>query len=235
MTRLLRQFPGENLFREVSAKEFAHDFHPHEMEKMFGKGEDGLVVSLETEIAVYERPGGKLLEARRWPSRSFVRNFGRIVRMLFTGVSETVLDIAGTPYHTAMYKNNFGQAALTPDPFQQELAGAALAIGNGVPDEDSGRRCMVSPVAYQTVKNSVYTTTENAVTLAFSITDGLTVNNALGETITEVGLFAQFQSQGESNPAQRGIATLMAYDGVTPLVVSHGGVVVPKYSMAFAA
>ncbi len=258
MSRFLRLFPGETEFREVNEKEYRHDIHPHEVEKMLrnsltpeqrvaleafekslgidpkdpGFAGEGLVCHLEGELLKYERPGGKLLEAKRWPSKSYVRWFARIVRMMGSGVAETLQDENAVVYTSDMATDPLfsSQAGLVADPTTTDYTGANMAIGSGVGAEDSGYTNLIVPLANQVARQAVYTTTENTAQITFSVNEGITIIPA-AVTITEIGLFA-YIFQFNTSAIRR---TLMAYDQVAATPFTQGQVAVPKYTLSFVA
>lgn len=237
MARLLRIYPGETDFKEVNEKEFKHDFHPHEVEKMVDVSEYGLVSFLESEIAVYERPGGKLLEARRWPSRSYVRNFSKLLKMLVSFSAESLTDVNSSLF-TPIWVTTSGNTNVGPmaSPSITEATGAMLGIGQGVTSEDAGRTNLFVPVALQIARTALYTTTEDTVKIEFSINEGITIAASAGINVSEIGLFSWFNNTGataSSTTSQQ--AAMLAYDQVTVVPVSQGGVVAPKYTMSFVA
>ena len=258
MSRFLRLFPGETEFREVNEKEYRHDIHPHEVEKMLrnsltpeqkvaleafekslgidqkdpGFAGEGLVCHLEGELLKYDRPHGKLLEARRWPSKSYVRWFARIARMMGSSTGENLEDDTATAYLSIMATDALftSVAGFVGDPTTTDYTGANMAIGSGVGAEDSGYTNLIVPVANQVARQAVYTTTENAAQITFSVNEGITIIPA-AVSITEIGLFAYIQ-QFNTGQARR---TLQAYDQVASTPFTQGQVAVPKYTLSFVA
>jgi len=258
MSRFLRLFPGETEYREVSEKEYRHDIHPHEVERMLrnslkpaeraaleayeksigidakdpGFAGEGLVCHLEASLEKYDRPGGKLLEAKRWPSKSYVRWFARIIRMSMSQVSETLSNDVAAAYTPAMAVDSVASSVfgLVQDPNTTDYTGANMAIGSGVGAEDSGYTNLIVPVANQVARQAVYTTTENAAQITFSVNEGITIIPA-AVSITEIGLFA-YILPFNATTIQR---TLMAYDQVTSTPFTQGQVAVPKYTLSFVA
>lgn len=257
MSRFLRLYPGATEYREVSEKEYRHDIHPHEVERMLrnsmspenrkaleafeksiginekdpGFAGDGLVCHLEASIEKYDRQGGKLLEARRWPSKSYVRWFARIIRQIMSSVNETLTDVNAVVFNSTMNVDpNFGTAGLVANPNLTDYTGANMAIGSGVGAEDSGYTNLIIPVADQVARQAVYTTTENAAQITFSVNEGITIQ-AGSVAITEIGLFAYlFNSSGGAI-----MRTLQAYDQVVSTPFTQGQVAVPKYTLSFVA
>lgn len=257
MSRFLRLYPGETEYREVSEKEYRHDIHPHEVERMLrnslspesrkaleafekscgisekdpGFAGEGLVCHLEASLEKYDRQGGKLLEARKWPSKSYVRWFARIIRMIMSGVSETLTASDATVFTSVMLNDPlFGGGALVPNPNLTDYTGANMAIGSGVGAEDSGYTNLIIPVADQVARQAVYTTTENAAQITFSVNEGITIQ-AGSVAITEIGLFAYLFVFNTGNI----LRVLQAYDQVTSTPFTQGQVAVPKYTLSFVA
>lgn len=258
MSRFMRLFPGETEFREVNEKEYRHDIHPHEIERMLrnsltpeqrvaleafekslgidqkdpGFAGEGLVCHLEGELLKFDRPGGKLLEARRWPSKSYVRWFARIARMMGSGSAETLNNDAAVAYVSSMATDPVtgSQVGLEADPTVTDYTGANMAIGSGVGAEDSGYTNLIVPIANQVARQAVYTTTENAAQITFSVNEGITIIPA-AVSITEIGLFAYILPFNFTT-VQR---TLMAYDQVAATPFTQGQVAVPKYTLSFVA
>lgn len=257
MSRFLRLYPGETEYRAVSEKEYRHDIHPHEIERMLrnslspanraaleafeksigvsekdpGFGGEGLVCHLEGELLKYDRPGGKLLEAKRWPSKSYVRWFARIIRMIMSGVGETLTDVNALAFTSCMLQDpQFGGGALVPNPNITDYTGANMGIGSGVGAEDSGYTNLIVPVADQVARQAVYTTTENAAQITFSVNEGITIQPG-AVSITEIGLFGYFF---QFNTAAI-VRVLQAYDQVAATPFTQGQVAVPKYTLSFVA
>lgn len=282
MSRLLRMYPGETDFKEVNEKEYNHEFHPHEMERMMrdsyrkelveylkvtpkehiqalidnnyltkeevdGQFDDGffkqgLVMSLEAELTVYDRPKGKLVESRRWPAKSFVRWWGRIYRMLFSAVNETVTDwnavLQSLTFVAA--NGNRGDIGMTGIPGTVERVGATMGIGNGVGANDSGFTNLISPVGFANARKGLTTTQFDTAAIVMVITEGITVANVGGVTVSEIALFGGFNNTADNpfNPSFAGANfpnVMLAYDQVVGVPIAEGGVASPKYTINIAA
>lgn len=255
MARLLRLYPGEKDFKEVSQKEFDHRFHPREMEQMLRKslppedlrkleeferflgvekdpgfGGRSLAAGLEASLSKYDSVGGRLLEARKWPSRSYVRWIARVMRMLFSFVTET-LTASDATINTMAYTVEVGSTSgVLQSPTTVERTGANMAIGDGAGAEDSGYTDLISPIDNQVARKSVWTSVEDAVQITFNCAEGITIAAPGGVTVREIGLFCSMQN---TSGVQKRV--LFAYDQVTPTVFTQGQVAVPKYEMDFTA
>lgn len=237
-TQYLRQFPGKRRYERVS-KEDWEAVLPHKDVAGFGH-----VLRLEADVRVWA-PDGELQLARKWPSRSYVRNFARIVRNIF-GQTVQLFDRTGALRTTAMNTapGVTGQG-LIPELFLQngasagsalnpELAGAGMAIGNGFVSESNQANDLTTRIGgIYSARSSVRTSVESAATTTLEITQGIT-NRATGAlSVNEIGLFLFFCNQAFSTRSQVPYATLLAYDGITPTPVALGGVIAPRYTMDF--
>lgn len=102
--------------------------------------------------------------------------------------------------------------------------------------EDSGRIQLISPITIQSARTSLHTTQEDASAISMSINEGITISSPAGVTVTEIGLYAYLLTYNASHDALTSSRmVLLAYDQVTLTTVSQGGVIVPKYTMAFTA
>lgn len=233
-----RRFPGKRKFEKVSKDDW-NAVLP--VQDIAGWGHVG---RLEADVMAYA-PDGELQIARKWPSRSYIRNFARIMRNTF-GQSVVLVDSAGSNQTTAM--NTVPSATgmgLIPQviPFNTnlstqnnpELSGLAMAIGQGVAAESHTRNDLVSRVG------GIYSSRQNLVTTVFStstttlqVTSGVTNATAASVNITEMGMFlyAIIAATGGS-VACVPFATLLAYDGITSTPVASGGVIAPRYTMDF--
>jgi hypothetical protein len=242
MTTFLRQYPGEKLFVPVTEEEFERAIHPHEVEARLGEKDFGLIDYLECSFRLFDKPGGKLLAARRWPAQSYVRWFARIVRMLHSFVPETLTDFTGVAFTpTLVVPNNAsGGVGFQGQPDVSNNVCAQMAIGQGVGPEDSSYFDLIARVGdIQPANKSVVTSQQDAAGVAFFIDQGVTVAQIGGASISEVGLYTspvpQFQNPfatftGGQFPNRR---TLLAYDQITPVAVPQGGVFAPKYTLSY--
>jgi len=198
----------------------------------------GRVVGLETEVSVYD-PSGKLIIQRRWESRSFVRNFGRLIKALFenTLTGNQLIDVNSSLFSQALLTSSSGTVSLVPRPGGQVTpnTGAMIAIGNGTPDEKSSNVSLVNLVSNQDARMSTTISAEDAVKIEFSITEGITVTTVGGVNVSEVGLFARCREITDiASALPRRV--LIAYDEVNPVIaVPYGGVIAPKYTLSFVA
>lgn len=242
MTTYLRQYPGEKLFVPVTEKEFERAMHPHEIEQRLGEKDHGLIDFLECSFRVFDKPGGKLLIARRFPSQSYTRWFGRIVRMLHSFVSETLTDITGAAFTPSLVvpNNAIGGCGFQGEPAVSVAACAQMAIGQGVGAEDSAYFDLIARIGDpQPANKSVVTTQLDAAWVSFFVDQGVTVAQIGGASISEVGLFTSPVPQGQSpyTTPTPGVfpnrKTLIAYDQITPVAVPQGGVFAPKYTLSY--
>lgn len=228
MTQFLRMFPGERDYKEVSEREWDAPI-PHPDKDGWGN-----VLALTADVRVWDRPGGKLLVAKKWPSRSFIRNFARIMKMLFSNVNENVLKFDAASFPTALTMSGAGGAGLVPNRTTQLQTGAGMAVGDGASSEDHTRNDLVSRVGGIIVANgSVATTVDSAATLTLQITQGITIAQSGGITAREIALFLFLFNQATFDLNAAGHASLMAYDGISDTPVAQGGVIAPRYTMDF--
>lgn len=235
-TLYLRQFPGKRRFERVSKEDWDAKLP---LRDVAGWGHVG---RLEADIRVFDPDGGDAI-FKKWVSRSYIRNFARLMRNTF-GENVQLVDRNGTNRTVAM--NNapgIGAAGLIPQ-IQQEttsagaqgnpdFSGAAMAIGNGVASEVHTRNDLVSRVGgiYGGRQNLV-TTVLTTATVTLQITTGITNGQAASVNITEIGLFLFAITTGV-NISTVPFSTLWAYDGITSTPVASGGVIAPRYTLDF--
>lgn len=232
----LRQFPGKRRFERVSQEDWEAPL-PHKDIAGFGH-----ILRLEADIRVF-RPDGAPQIARKWPSRSYIRNFARIMRNTF-GQNVQVVDRAANNRTLAM--NNVpgvNGAGLIPELLTEtnnvasaanpEMSGAAFGIGNGVAAESHVRNDLVNRVGdVISARQGARTTVLTTATFTEEITGFLVNGSAASVNITEIGLFLF------AIPTGVGIntipfSTLIAYDGITSTPLAAGGVIAPRYTMDF--
>jgi hypothetical protein len=195
---------------------------------------------MTAEVKVYNKPGGLLKVAKKWPSKSYTRNFARIFRMMCTFTDLNLTNELAAIFNTQMVVTGQGRGGLIPREdfvLQQEggSTGAGMAIGRGVAAEDHTRSEMVDLIAREEARSSVFTGTVDTTTFSFSIVSAFEITAPAGETITEIGLLGYIRDQADnlsSNPTA-GRRVLLAYDGTLGTAVSQGGVITPKYTLEF--
>lgn len=236
-TMFLRQFPGKTRFQRVSKEDWEA---PLEKKDVAGFGH---ILRLEADVRVWG-PDGTLLSARKWPSRSYIRNFARILRNVF-GSNIQLVDRNGNPFSTSLNNPDFVTAGngLIPEVVQEttfggqqanpELSGASFAIGDGVASEDHTRNDLVSRVGgIYSARQGLVTTVLNGLTTTLQITSGIVNGQAASANITEIGMFL-FARQSNTVRMSVPFATLIAYDGIASTPVPSGGVIAPRYTMDF--
>lgn len=125
----LRQFPGKRRFERVSEDDWNAPL-PHKDIAGYGH-----ILRLEADVRVMS-PCGDLVVARKWPSRSYIRNFARLLRNMFGSPTQFV-DVFANLYTTPLDSgvsnglipalSSFISAPGTPQ--NPDLAGAGMAIG----------------------------------------------------------------------------------------------------------
>jgi hypothetical protein len=235
-TVYLRQFPGKSRFEKVSKDDWGLSLP---LKDIAGFGHIG---RLEADVRVWA-PDGELLAARKWQSKSYIRNFARILRGFF-GQNVQLVDRQGT-LRTVAIQNapGVGNVALVPQVNQEtvnagsvsnpDMSGAGFAIGNGVASEQHTRNDLVARVGgIYSSRQNVRATVLNAATTTIEVTTGITNGQATTINVTEIGLFLFAMILGVG-PAAVPFSTLMAYDGIASTPVASGGVIAPRYTMDF--
>lgn len=237
-TLFLRRFPGKRRFECVSEGDWNEPL-PHKDIAGFGH-----ILRLEADVRVWA-PSGQLQVARKWPSRSYIRNFARILRNIF-GQSVQLVDRVGGPQTVTL--NNAGgvtgmafTAQIEPDTTgslgvdgNPELSGAAMAIGNGIAAENHLRNDLVARVGgIYSARQNLVTTVLTAATTTLQITSGVTNAQAASINVTEIGMFLYAITNAGAQRSKTPFATLMAYDGIASTPVASGGVIAPRYTMDF--
>lgn len=232
----LRQFPGKRRFERVSKDDWNEPL-PHK-----DIGGYGHILRLEADVRVFS-PDGGLQVARKWPSRSYIRNFARILRNIF-GSNQPLVDRGGT-VRTVVLNNvpGVGSAGFLPAILEEtsstgsggldEHAGAGFAIGNGVAAEVHTRNDLVSRVSeIMSARQGVRTSVLNTSTLTLEMTGAIVNGSAASVNITEMALYL---SCIPVSTAINGVSfsTLIAYDGITSTPLAAGGVIAPRYTMDF--
>jgi hypothetical protein len=228
MTQFLKLYPGEKDYKEVSEREWDV---PLEFPDVNGWGNP---LTLTADVRVWDRPGGKLLVAKKWQSKSFIRNMARIMRNFYSNSTIQLIDTAANPFTTQLNANGQGQAGLVPNRNFQFGTGAGVAVGDGVAILDHSRNDLVSRVgSVQIASDSVSTLVDSSVTLTFQITNGITIAQSGGITAREIALFL-FVREVNANPTNvEGTPVLVGYDGITATPVAQGGVIAPRYTLNF--
>ena len=234
-TKYLRQFPGKKKWERVSKDDWDVQIP---MPDIAGWGH---VLGLQADVRVWA-PDGELVIAKKWPSRSYIRNFARLMRNTF-GQSVVLVDRNGTDRTTGM--NTAGQTAmgLLPQLFQEtsnvntsagaEHAGAAMAIGQGTASELHTRNDLVTRFSeIISARQGVRTTVIDTSTLTLEITQGIVNGSASSINVTEIGLYLCCNTTSGVTSALP-FSTLIAYDGITSTPLAAGGVIAPRYTMDF--
>lgn len=236
MTVYLRQFPGKRRFERVSKDDWDAPA-PHKDIAGFGH-----ILRLEADVRVWDKDG-ELLIARKFPSRSYIRNFARILRNTF-GENVQLVDRNGTPRTVALNNNpGVGGAGLIAQIDVEttsagaggnpEDSGAAMAIGDGVPAEVHTRNDLVSRVGgIYSARQNLVTTVLDTATTTLQVTTGITNGQSASVNITEIGMFLFAILTGVATSSVP-FSTLLAYDGIVSTPVPAGGVIAPRYTMDF--
>lgn len=237
-TVFMRKFPGKRRFERVSEDDWNVPL-PHKDIAGFGH-----ILRLEADVRAWA-PGGQLQIAKKWPARSYIRNFARLLRNVFgqsvqlvdrTGASQTTTLLAaggatGMALIAEVEPNTTGSLTTNLNP---ELSGAAMAIGDGVAAENHQRNDLVNRVGgIYSARQNLVTTVLTTATTTFQITTGITNATSASFNVTEIGLFLFAQTNGGTARSKTPFATLLAYDGVTSTPVASGGVIAPRYTMDF--
>jgi hypothetical protein len=233
-TVYLRQFPGKRRFERVSREDWEVPL-PHKDIAGFGH-----ILRLEADIRVLS-PDGDLQIARKWPSRSYIRNMARIFRNLF-GQNVQLVDafgnnrtvplnnapgVSGAAFLSEILPFNFGTSA------NPEYSGGAMAVGNGVAAEVHTRNDLVNRVSpIISSRQNLRTSVLNTATTTLEITTGITNATAAGINVTEIGYYLYAMITGVGSSAIP-FPTLLIYDGVASTPVAAGGVIAPRYTMDF--
>lgn len=234
--KLLRLFPGKRSFERVSEDGWND---PLPVKDVAGYGH---VARLTADIRVTDKYG-ELLIARKWPSRSYIRNFARIMRNIFGQNVQLVDRNAGNQTVALNNAAAVGGACFIPEIAQDtvsvstqgnpEDSGVAMAIGNGVAAEVHTRNDLVARVGgIYSSRNDIRTSVLTTATTTLEVTHGITNGQAVSVNITEIGMFLFAMT----NASQRSVvpfATLMIYDGIVSTPVPTGGVIAPRYTMDF--
>ena len=230
----LRQFPGKKRFELVSEDDWKAPL-PHKDIAGYGH-----VLRLEADIRVFN-PNGQILH-RKWPSRSYIRNFARILRNTF-GSATQLVDRNGTAQTTPLATAGGNACGLLPGLGQEttnvnvaanpELSGAGFAIGNGVAAEVHTRNDLVSRFSdVISARGGVRTSVLTTATLTLEMTAGIVNGTAASVNITEIGLFLLCLTTASATQSIP-FSTLIAYDGITSTPLAAGGVIAPRYTMDF--
>jgi len=235
--KYLRQFPGKMRFQRVSKEDWEAPL-PHQDIAGFGH-----ILRLEADVQVFDKDGDLLL-ARKWPSKSYIRNFARIMRNLF-GQAVQLVDRTGAGQTTLLnaISGAAAGAGLIPEIIQEtvgagqsanpDMSGAAMAIGDGVPAEVHTRNDLVNRVGgIYGARQNLITTVLNTLTTTLQVTTGITNGTAASVNITEIALFL-FAINTGSPRSSVPFSTLLAYDGIVSTPVPAGGVIAPRYTMDF--
>ncbi len=232
-TKYLRMFPGKTRYQSVSKDAWEEPL------PLTDVGGWGHVARLEADVRVWA-PDGELQIARKWVARSYIRNFARIMRLMFGTSLLDLVDIAAVARGTSM--DNTEPYGLIGSVNQvvggsgnTELSGAGMAIGDGVAVENHLRNDLVSRVGgIYSARNNVRTSVFTTATTTLEITTGITNAQASSVNITEIALFL-FAVEDNDQVTSVPFRTLLAYDGIASTPVAVGGVIAPRYTLDFPA
>ena len=235
-SKFLRLFPGKSSFERVSEKDWDATLP---VKDVAGYGHVGRITA---DIRVMDRHG-ELLIARKWPSRSYIRNFARIMRNTFGQSVQLVDRAAGNQTVALANASAVGGACFIPEivfetagvsqSANPEDSGVAMAIGNGVPNENHQRNDLVARVgSIYSSRNDIRTSVQNTSTTTLEVTKGITNGQAVSVNITEIGMFL-FAMTNSSQRSVVPFSTLLIYDGIVSTPVPTGGVIAPRYTMDF--
>lgn len=234
----LRQFPGKRRFERVSKDDWEA---PLPRKDIAGFGH---VLRLEADIRVFAPKTGELLIARKWPSKSYIRNFARVLRNIF-GQNVQLVDINANNQTVALnnaqgvggasfisllesYATQFNTVG------NPELSGLGMAIGQGVFVANHQRNDLISRVGgIYSSRQNIRTSVQTAATFTLEVTTGVTNGQATTINVTEIGLFLFPISTSIGGSSVTPFATLFAHDGITSTPVAAGGVIAPRYTMDF--
>ena len=233
----LRQFPGKRRFQRVSKDDWEAVL-PRKDIAGFGH-----VLRLEADVRVYA-PDGELVIARKWPSKSYIRNFARVLRNIF-GQNVQLVDINANNQTVSL--NNLssvggGSFISLLESFatqfnangNPELGGLGMAIGQGVFVANHQRNDLISRVGgIYSSRQNIRTSVQNAATFTLEVTTGVTNGQATTINVTEIGMFLFPVTTSLGSASATPFATLFAHDGITSTPVAAGGVIAPRYTMDF--
>ena len=236
-TTFLRQFPGKRRFERVSEDDWNAKI-PHKDIAGFGH-----IATLEADVRVWS-PKKQLQSCRKWPSRSYIRNFARILRNMF-GQSVQLVDRNATLLTTLLNSASgvTGSSGLIPQILVEsspggtqanpEDSGACFAIGDGVAAEVHTRNDLVNRVSgLISARQGLVTTVLTTATTTLQITAGIVNGSAASVSITEIGLYLFVITTGTTISISP-FSTLLAYDGIASTPVASGGVIAPRYTLDF--
>lgn len=241
MARLLRMYPGEKDFREVSRKEWDAPFRHVADWKGYG-----VIATMEASLSVFDKPGGDLVVAKKWPSRSYIRNFARVMRNMFSenavGGGIDFVDKDAVARRTQLQDPGSTSGGLLPEVPVEATApgldkapysGAGFGVGDGVAAEDHTRNDLVNRFGQIIdARNFVRTSVLTTATITLEITGAITNSSSATLNVTEIGMFGYFRRDVDLL-TRTGFWTLLAYDGVTSTPVAVGGVAAPRYTLNY--
>ena len=234
----LRQFPGKRRFQRVSKDDWEA---PLPRKDIAGFGH---ILRLEADVRVFAPKTGELLIARKWPSKSYIRNFARVMRNIF-GQNVQLVDISANnqtvPLNNATgvggggfitgllnYATQFNQNG------NPELSGLGMAIGQGAFVANHQRNDLISRVGgIYSSRQNVRTSVQNTSTFTLEVTTGVTNGQATTINVTEIGMFLFAMTNAQAASTACPFATLFAHDGIASTPVASGGVIAPRYTMDF--
>ena len=236
-TKYLRQFPGKRRFERVSKEDWEATLP---LKDVAGFGHIG---RLEADVRVWA-PDGEFLIAKKWPSRSYIRNYARIMRNLF-GQAVVLVDRTGTNRTTILNTTGSSGVGLISAVSQEtvntgstanpELSGAAMAIGDGTASEVHTRDDLVQRVGgIYSARQNVATSVLDTTTTTLQITSGITNAQGASINVTEIALFL-YAVVNSGQTSMVPFSTLLAYDGISSTPVAAGGVIAPRYTLDFPA
>jgi hypothetical protein len=243
----LRQFPGKKRWERVSQDDWNEPLPKRDIAGF------GHILRLEADVRVFGPDGAPTVAKKwvskscgmKWASKSYIRNFARILRNIF-GQNVGLVDTNAATYLVALNQPPFttgigfisqifpAGGAGTGTQQNPEFSGAAMAIGDGVAAPINTRNDLVSRVGgIYSARNNLSTTALTTSTTTLQVTTGVTNAQNTTVNITEIGMFLYAIPYNSGSASVVPFATLIAYDGITSTPVATGGVIAPRYTMDF--
>lgn len=195
-------------------------------ESLFG----GMWASLELDLL---DPDGKLVERRAQPCRSFLRNYGRIVRQMLrvldTTINDTVTDTGGTIRRLAVMDSETGVNA-NEGPFSTTVGKLHFADSSAAVDSTQNN---IQGTEFLTGVNVTPSTLiEDLVQHKYQYEGSILNNTGVSKTIREIVL-TTFIRRGDAVGQNHEVAIMR--DVVSPdVIVANGLTLVGRYKFTSA-
>lgn len=158
------------------------------------------------------------------PSRSFLRNFGRVFRQMFlvlSGTNDQITDVTGVQHQMALLSGIAFEGAIVPG------SAATFRLGDSNAAVDSSQNDVQGTFLGETIPAVVTVLAEDSAHLQFKV-EATALNNSGGAWVIPEFVLCAFMRQGDVGGQSRKVAMLR--DIFAPITVNNGSTAVARYT-----